>query len=59
MKIPVEGELHFAACFANYLIALLLVSHEPFSPYITPRVMHKDIYFLICHEFFTITQHTS
>lgn len=59
MKIPVEGKLQFTACFANYIIALSLVSHEPFSPFITPHVMYKDFYFLIHHESFRITQHTS
>jgi len=59
MKIPVEGKLQFTACFANYLIALSLVSYEPFSPFITPHVMYKDVYFLIHHESFIITQHTS
>jgi len=59
MKIPVEGKLQFTACFANYLIALSLVPHKPFSPFVTPHVMYKNVYFLIHHEFFKITQHTS
>ena len=59
MKIPVEGKLQFTACFANYLIAPALVSHEPFSPLVTPHVMYKDVHFLIRHEFFRTTQHTS